>query len=239
MHHAIFWGFVILTLGTANVGDRRPRAGDPLVAARRPALGDRRRAPERRRGPGDRRRRLRALAAVRDAAGPAHVLARRDGDPAPDRRPGHRGAARRGLRVGPRTATSRARSSRTPSPSRCGRSACRTRRSRPGSPCFWWAHIVLVSAFLCYLPFSKHLHIATSRLQRLPAQARAARRAAGDGPRARGRDVRPAGRSRTSAGRTCSTASRAPNAAAARTPARPGTPASRSTPRPSSWASGT
>src|SRR5262249_39231309 len=27
---------------------------------------------------------------------------------------------------------------------------------------FWWSHIVLVSIFLCYLPFSKHLHIATS-----------------------------------------------------------------------------
>jgi Fe-S oxidoreductase/uncharacterized membrane protein YeiH len=26
----------------------------------------------------------------------------------------------------------------------------------------WWAHIVLVSAFLVYLPFSKHLHIVTS-----------------------------------------------------------------------------
>jgi Fe-S oxidoreductase len=26
----------------------------------------------------------------------------------------------------------------------------------------WWAHIALVSAFLVYLPFSKHLHIATS-----------------------------------------------------------------------------
>jgi len=26
----------------------------------------------------------------------------------------------------------------------------------------WWAHIGLVSAFLVYLPFSKHLHIATS-----------------------------------------------------------------------------
>ena len=46
-------------------------------------------------------------------------------------------------------------------------------------------------------------------------------------------------RSRTSAGRTCSTASPAPSAAAASRPARPGTPASRSTPRPSSWASGT
>ena len=26
----------------------------------------------------------------------------------------------------------------------------------------WWAHMALVAAFLCYLPFSKHLHIATS-----------------------------------------------------------------------------
>lgn len=27
---------------------------------------------------------------------------------------------------------------------------------------FWWAHMLLVAAFLVYLPFSKHLHIATS-----------------------------------------------------------------------------
>jgi Fe-S oxidoreductase/nitrate reductase gamma subunit len=26
----------------------------------------------------------------------------------------------------------------------------------------WWAHIVLVAVFLCYLPFGKHLHIATA-----------------------------------------------------------------------------
>jgi Fe-S oxidoreductase/nitrate reductase gamma subunit len=26
----------------------------------------------------------------------------------------------------------------------------------------WWGHIALVAAFLCYLPFSKHLHIATA-----------------------------------------------------------------------------
>jgi len=26
----------------------------------------------------------------------------------------------------------------------------------------WWGHIAIVAAFLCYLPFSKHLHIATS-----------------------------------------------------------------------------
>ncbi len=31
-----------------------------------------------------------------------------------------------------------------------------------GFAILWWAHIALVAAFLIYLPFSKHLHIATS-----------------------------------------------------------------------------
>jgi Fe-S oxidoreductase/nitrate reductase gamma subunit len=31
-----------------------------------------------------------------------------------------------------------------------------------GFVALWWAHIALVAAFLVYLPFSKHLHIATS-----------------------------------------------------------------------------
>jgi Fe-S oxidoreductase/nitrate reductase gamma subunit len=31
-----------------------------------------------------------------------------------------------------------------------------------GFALLWWAHIVLVAAFLAYLPFSKHLHIATA-----------------------------------------------------------------------------
>src|SRR5207344_2836072 len=31
-----------------------------------------------------------------------------------------------------------------------------------GFTVLWWGHIALVAAFLCYLPFSKHLHIATS-----------------------------------------------------------------------------
>jgi Fe-S oxidoreductase len=31
-----------------------------------------------------------------------------------------------------------------------------------GFALLWWAHIVLVAAFLVYLPFSKHLHIATA-----------------------------------------------------------------------------
>jgi Fe-S oxidoreductase len=31
-----------------------------------------------------------------------------------------------------------------------------------GFAVLWWGHIALVAAFFCYLPFSKHLHIATS-----------------------------------------------------------------------------
>jgi Fe-S oxidoreductase len=31
-----------------------------------------------------------------------------------------------------------------------------------GFAALWWLHIGLVAAFLCYLPFSKHLHIATA-----------------------------------------------------------------------------
>ncbi|HEX7950286.1 MAG TPA: (Fe-S)-binding protein [Candidatus Limnocylindrales bacterium] len=31
-----------------------------------------------------------------------------------------------------------------------------------GFGALWWARMILVSAFLCYLPFSKHLHIATA-----------------------------------------------------------------------------
>jgi Fe-S oxidoreductase/nitrate reductase gamma subunit len=30
-----------------------------------------------------------------------------------------------------------------------------------GFAILWWGHIAIVAAFLCYLPFSKHLHIAT------------------------------------------------------------------------------
>ena len=56
----------------------------------------------------------------------------------------------------------------------------------------WWAHIVLVAAFLVYLPFSKHLHIATAFPNIWYPEARAPRRAASDGPRARGRDLRAA-----------------------------------------------
>jgi len=42
------------------------------------------------------------------------------------------------------------------------RAGVSTARLEAGFVTLWWAHIVLVAAFLGYLPFSKHLHIATS-----------------------------------------------------------------------------
>ena len=85
---------------------------------------------------------------------------------------------------------------------------------------------------------SKHLHIATAFLNAALPQAAAARRAAGDGPRGRGRHVRredprgPVWKDLLD-GFTCTECGRCQQAV------RPGPPASRSTPRRSSWASGT
>ena len=123
---------------------------------------------------------------------------------------------------------------RRPAPGR--RSA---RRPRGGFVVLWWAHIALVAAFLVYLPFSKHLHIATALPEHLVPQARAARRAAGDGPRARGRDVRP----EVAPGPRLEGPARRLHLHRVR-PLPGGLPgrthrASRSTPRHSSWASGT
>jgi Fe-S oxidoreductase/nitrate reductase gamma subunit len=42
------------------------------------------------------------------------------------------------------------------------RSALSADALRAGFAILWWAHMALVAAFLVYLPFSKHLHIATS-----------------------------------------------------------------------------
>ena len=63
-------------------------------------------------------------------------------------------------------------------------SSRRDSRSASGSTC--WRS----STFLVYLPGSKHLHIFTTPFNAYLMQARAARGAAGDGPRARGPDVR-------------------------------------------------
>ncbi|HYH91837.1 MAG TPA: (Fe-S)-binding protein, partial [Candidatus Saccharimonadales bacterium] len=42
------------------------------------------------------------------------------------------------------------------------RAALSTEALEIGFAVLWWGHMALVAAFLCYLPFSKHLHIATS-----------------------------------------------------------------------------
>ena len=123
-------------------------------------------------------------------AAAADVQPRRAGDPGDDRRRRPDGAAGGGLRVrrvrrpARRVRLGRARGA-------AARGAVAGRRSRSRSRSCGGLHIVLVAAFLVYLPLSA----STSTSRRLPEhlvpQARAARRAAGDGPRARGRDVRP------------------------------------------------
>ena len=103
--------------------------------------------------------------------------------------------------------------------------------ARGGYGLFFWANVALVSFFLVYLPRSKHLHIVDRVLQCRAAQDAAAWRAAGDGPGGGRCDVRDQDDRRHDAGRTCSTGSRAPSAVAARRHVRRGRRASRSTPR--------
>ena len=54
----------------------------------------------------------------------------------------------------------------------------------------WWTHVLLVAAFLCYLPGSKHSPHGHQLLQHLFPEARAAGRAAADGPGGGEPDVR-------------------------------------------------
>ena len=161
MHAGIFWGFVLLTIGTANIvtgGIIQQVLSIPfdgllwtLVSAMQNVVAVivlvsigwafyRRLVIKPRR-----------LTFNRDAL---LILGMIGGVVATELlRPGLRG---RGIRR-----HRRARSSRTRSPSRCA--ACSPqRRSRPAFAVLWWGHIALVAAFLCYLPFSKHLHIATA-----------------------------------------------------------------------------
>ncbi len=56
----------------------------------------------------------------------------------------------------------------------------------------WWGHIVIVAAFVCYLPGQQASPHRDGLLQCLLPQARPAGRAAGDGPRGGGRLVRAA-----------------------------------------------
>ena len=228
LHAGIFWGFVLLTVGHGQRRDRRARPGGHRVAARRRPVGRRLGAPERRRAhrPGGHRLGLRAAAHL--PAGAPDLHPRRAAHPGDDRRGrGEPSSSPRPPRP-PGSATCPARSSRTSWRSRCGASA---RASRRG--CSW----------SCGGPTSRSWRRSSStcRSASTSTSSRASPTSTcASSPRAascrrwtsRPRTRRSAcGRSRTSAGRTSSTASRAPSAAAARRPARPTSPASRSTPR--------
>ena len=234
MHAAIFWGFVILTIGTLDrvtfgaVHDgRRPgrsTAGCGGCYARAPE-------PDGRRGPG-RASRARSSAAPRGPAAPPDAVARRAADPAADRRRGGSPSCSRRPSGSPATATRtrRGRGRRTPSRARLGR------RCRRTSLAAGYAVVLLgqhrARQLLPGLPAALQAPPHRDRvLQHRVPQARAARPSCRRWTWRRRPRASASRRSPTCRGRTCSTASRAPSAAAARTPARPGPRASRSTPR--------
>jgi Fe-S oxidoreductase len=159
MHLAIFWGFVALTVGTADIitgGLVQAIVGWPADGALWTALtalqnvaavgvlmavgyaGWRRLVT-----------RPRRLALTRGAL---VILALIGGVVGAELAAMALGAARWGDRPGAIVANALAAPLRTIDPGllQVGFAVC------------WWAHVVLVAAFICYLPGSKHLHIATS-----------------------------------------------------------------------------
>jgi Fe-S oxidoreductase len=159
MHLAIFWGFVALTVGTADIitgGLVQAIVGWPADGALWTALtalqnvaavgvlmavgyaGWRRLVT-----------RPRRLALTRGAL---VILALIGGVVGAELAAMALGAARWGDRPGAIVSNALAAPLRTVDPGllQVGFAVC------------WWAHVVLVAAFICYLPGSKHLHIATS-----------------------------------------------------------------------------
>ena len=103
MHAGIFWGFVLLTIGTANIVTGGAHPDGPVDPVRRRCSGrlisgD----AERRRGDRPRLDRLGVLAAPRDEASAADVQPRRAADPGDDRRRRRDRAARAGRSRSPR-----------------------------------------------------------------------------------------------------------------------------------------
>ena len=242
MHAGIFWGFVLLTIGTANIVTGGLDPGGPVD-------------PVRRRCSGPRSARCRtssrvsssvaiALGVLRGGCrrGRARLTLNRDAlaDPGDDRRRSSRPSSSPRSSRSPRYGDDRrARSSRTPlGGAALGRSTPALLEARSRS--LWWAHIALVAAFLV-LPAVQQAPPHRDERSRTSASA-SSRRAAScrrwtsrredatfglqdaPGPRLEGPPRRlHLHRVRPLPGR----------------PARPGTPASRSTPRRSSWASAT
>ena len=160
MHAGIFWGFVLLTIGTANIvtgGLIEQVLSIPfdgllwtLISAMQNVVA------------------VIVLVSIgwafvrRLVTRPKRLTFNRDaliilsmiGGVVADR------AARRGVRVrGPRRPPGAFVSAALAVPLRA---ALSPEALEAGFAVLWWAHIALVAAFLCYLPFSKHLHIATS-----------------------------------------------------------------------------
>ena len=160
MHAGIFWGFVLLTIGTADIvtggiiQSVLKIPADGLIWALISAMQN-------------------IVACIvlfsigwafyrRLVSKPRRLTfnTRRADHPRDDRWRRRDRAVRAGLPGRRLRRRSRVRSSRTRWPCRCRTS--RSGSSRRTFHVLWWGHIALVAAFLCYLPFSKHLHIATA-----------------------------------------------------------------------------
>ena len=237
MHAGIFWGFVLLDDRDRQHRHGRDHRAGPVDPVRRAALDADQRDAERRRGDRPGLDRVGVLPAAGHEAATADLQPRRADHPGDDRRGRRDRAPGRGVRVrGPRRPAGRVRVRGAGRAAPSG--ALAPRPSRRGSRCSG-GRTSRSSRRSC-----------VPAVQQAPPHRHAASRTSGSASSRRGASCRRwtsrtrtrrsgSRRSRTSAGRTCSTASRAPNAVAARRPARPGTPGSRSTPRPSSWASAT
>ena len=237
LHAGIFWGFVLLTIGTANIvtgGLIEQVLSHPV---RRAAVDPHQCDAERRRGARPRVDRVGLRAPAHHQAEAADVQHRCPDHPVDDRRGRPDRAAGGGLRVRrARRPAGRLRVGRPGGPV-AGRSVARGPAGRLRGPVVG-AH--RARGGVPRLPAVQQAPPHRHELSRTSGSASSARAASCRRWTSRTRPPRSGSRrSRTSAGRTCSTASRAPNAVAARRPARPTSPGSRSTPRPSSWASGT
>ena len=207
---------------------RRDHPAGPVDPVRRPVLGADQRDAERRRGHRPGLDRLGVLPAAGLETAPADVQPGRAADPRDDRRRGRDRAVRAGLRG--RGARRDPRRVRVERPGRPAQRASRRRRSKSASRSSG-GRTSRSSPRSCAT--CRSASTSTSRRpSRTSSSASSSRAASCRSSISRTRTPRSGSRrSRTSAGRTCSTASPAPNAVAARRPARPRTPASRSTPR--------
>ena len=160
MHAGIFWGFVLLTIGTANIVTGGIIQTGPVDPVRRPAVGAHQRDAEHRRGDRPRLDRL-GVSTAGSCSSRARLTFNRDaliilgmigGVVATELFAQVFEVAAHGDIPGAFVSNALAVPLRNLSPDVL----------EAGFAVLWWGHIALVAAFLCYLPFSKHLHIATA-----------------------------------------------------------------------------